>query len=166
LTRAPQLRFFASAASLLSIVQAIALGAEVSANQASASTSTATSSLHVAATFAPRSSLQVSTRVLTFHVVDSMPAEASVEISAGARLTSGTAVELIAEAGAPASGQLAVVAGPEGTILTSLGSATPTVIAKWSGSGFRTGPVTLRLNAPPGIYNIPITLRLSTGTAD
>jgi hypothetical protein len=166
LTRAPQLRFFASAAILLSIVQAIPLGADGSANLASASTSIATSSLHVAATFAPRSSLHVSTRVLTFHVTSSAPAEASVDIAAGVRLASGTAVELIAEADAPASSRLAVVAGPEGTLLTPLGSATPTVILKWSGSGFRTGPVTLRLNAPPGIYNIPITLRLSTGTAD
>ena len=120
----------------------------------------------MSATFAPRSSLQVSTHVLTFHVTGSAPAEASVAIAAGVRLASGTAVELLAEADAPASGQLAVVAGPEGTIPTSLGSDTPTVIAKWSESGFRTGPVTLRLNAPPGVYNIPITLRLSPGTAD
>jgi hypothetical protein len=166
LTRAPQLRCFASAAILLSIVQAIPLGADASANLASASTSTATSSLHVSATFAPRSSLHVSTRVLTFHVTGSAPAEASVDIAAGVRLASGTAVELTAEADAPASGQLAVVAGLEGTIPTSLGSATATVIAKWSESGFRTGPVTLRLNAPPGVYSIPITLRMSTGTAD
>ena len=166
MTRAPQLRIFSSVAILLSIVQAIPLGADGSANLASASMSTATSSLHVAATFAPRASLHVSTRVLTFHVTSSAPAEASVDIAAGVRLASGTAVELIADADAPASSQLAVVAGLEGTIPTSLGSAAPTVIAKWSGSGFRTGPVTLRLTAPPGVYNIPITLRLSTGIAD
>jgi hypothetical protein len=154
----------------VSLAAALFISAAVASADAGAgdqaSSSTATSSLHVAATFAPRSSLQVSTRVLTFHVTDAASAEASLDFTAGTRIPSGTAVELIADADVPSSGQLTLVAGPEGTIPTSLESGTPTAIAHWSGSGLRTGRLTLRLNAPPGVYNIPIALGLSTGTAD
>ncbi len=69
-----------------------------------------------AATFAPRSSLRSRPTCCTFHVTDSTPAEASVVFAAGVRLATGTAVELLTEADAPASGALAIVAGPEGTI--------------------------------------------------
>ena len=127
-----------------------------------AASGAATSSLPVSVTFAPRASLVVSTRVLTFHVTGSTPAEASLDFSAGVRIASGKAVELVADVDAQLPGALTIVAGPEGTTPGSLTAGASTVVATWVGGGLRTGRLTIRLDAPPGIYKILVTLRLKT----
>jgi hypothetical protein len=126
------------------------------------SPNTATSSLQVAVTLAPRLSLQQSARVLTFHVTGSEPAEASLDLTAGVRLAAGAVVELVADLVQPVDGALTIVDGFEGTIPTSLTRGTPTVVAKWTGNGLRTGRLTLRLHAAHGVYEIPVTLQLRT----
>jgi hypothetical protein len=122
----------------------------------------ATSRLQVAVTFAPRLSLHVSARMLTFHVTGSAPAEASIDLSAGVRMATGTVVELVADVGQPVPGRLTIVDGLEGTIPTTL-TPGPTVVAKWMGNGFQTGRLTFRFDGVPGVYEVPITLRLTTG---
>ena len=140
------------------VVLAIAIARAQPAGQAASGTASA--SLPVSVTFAPRLSLQVSTRVLTFHVTGSSPVEASMELSAGVRIASGSAVELVADVDAQAPGTLTIVAGPEGTIPVSLTAGASTVVAKWVGGGLRTGRLTFRLDAAPGVYSIPVTIRL------
>ena len=126
------------------------------------SPNTATSSLHVAVTFAPRLSLHASARVLTFHVTGSASAEASIDVSAGVRTATGALVELVADVGQPVAGALTIVDGLEGMIPTALTPGTPTVVGKWTGNGLRTGRLTFRLDGAPGVYEIPVTLRLRT----
>jgi hypothetical protein len=126
------------------------------------SPNTATSSLQVAVTLAPRLSLHQSARVLTFHVTGPEPAEASLALMAGVRLATGAVVELVADIVQPVDGALTIVDGLEGTIQTSLTPGTPLVVATWMGNGLRTGRLTFRLDGAPGVYDVPITLRLRT----
>ncbi len=116
----------------------------------------------MAVTFVPRLSLHVSARVLTFHVTGSAPAEASIDLSAGVRIATGTVVELVADVSQAVPGALTIVDGLEGTTPTALTEGTPTVVAKWVGNGLRTGRVTFRLAGAPGVYQVPISLRLTT----
>jgi hypothetical protein len=127
------------------------------------SPNTATSSLQVAMTVAPRLSLHQSARVLTFHVTRSAPAEASIDLSARVRLAAGAVVELVADVVQPVDGALTIVDGFEGMIPTSLTPGTPTVVATWMGNGLRTARLTFRLDGAPGVYDVPINLRLATG---
>lgn len=120
-----------------------------------------TQSLTVAATFGPRTSLQQSTRVLTFQVTGTM-AEASIDFTAGARVPSGTRVDLVAEIDATFAGAMAIVAGPEGTIPGPVTLSATTVAASWLGSGRRAGRLTFRLEAAPGLHTIQVNLRLAT----
>jgi hypothetical protein len=133
------------------------------AGQSPSGISTAT--LQVAATFAPRSSVYPSTRVLTFHVTGAS-AEASMEFTAGARVPSGTRVTLIAELDATVLGELSIVAGPEGTVTGPILTSGPTVVASWLGSGRRTGRLTFRLDSAPGVYTVPVNIRLTTDDSD
>ena len=122
----------------------------------------ATHSVTATATFGPWTSVEVSSHVLRFHVSDeSVPTEAVVAFTAGARTRTNGEVLLVVEVadqgveaqGAP--GALAIVGGPEGTIAGAVARQTPTVAARWIGGGFRTGSVTFRLQAPPGQYRHP-----------
>ncbi len=124
-----------------------------------------TATLQVAATFAPRSSVYPSTRVLTFHVTGTS-AEASMDFIAGARVLAGTRVALIAEVDVTVPGALSIVAGPEGTVTGPILTSAPTVVASWLGSGRRTGRLTFRLDSAPGIYAVPVNVRLSTDDSD
>jgi hypothetical protein len=139
------------------VVLAIAVARAQPAGQASGQ---ASARLPVSVTVAPRLSLQVSTRVLTFHVTGASPVDASMELSAGVRIASGSAVALVADVDAQVPGTLTIVAGPEGTTPVSVTAGASTVVAKWVGGGLRTGRLTFRLAAAPGVYVIPVTIRL------
>ena len=128
----------------------------------SGQSSTETSNLQVTVTFAPRLSLHQSARVLTFHVTGSAPAEASVDLLAGVRLAAGAVVELVAHVVQPVDGALTIVDGFEGTIPPSLTPGAPVVVATWMGNGLRTARLTFRLDGAPGVYDVPIHLRLTT----
>ena len=118
------------------------------------------------ATFAPRTSLQVSSQVLQFHVTEgSIAAEATVEFAAGARTRNGGDVLLVVQAQplppGGALGALTMATGTEGTIAASVVQDVPTVVARWVGAGLRTGRVTFRLQAAPGRYEIPVRFLLN-----
>ena len=120
-----------------------------------------TRSVSATVTFAPRTSLQVSSQVLRFDVTDtSIPAEATVEFSAGARTRTGGHVMLVARV-ETAHPTLTIVAGTEGTIAGAVAPGTTTVAARWAGGGLRTGRVTFRLQAAPGHYDIPVSFLLN-----
>jgi hypothetical protein len=156
LTRAPQLRFLASAAILLSIVvQATSLGAEASANLASASTT-------ARAAIGRRTALDPSTSVLHFHVTDaSQLAEASVTFAAAARTTANGEVVLLVRVPSDVSPMaLTVAGGTEGAVLGIVASGDATVVGRWVGGGRRTGELQFQLRAAPGAYSIPVSFRL------
>lgn len=146
---------------LVAFAPAVVVGAP--AGQAPSGSATAT--LQVAATFAPRSSVYPSTHVLTFHVTGAS-AEASMDFTAGARVRSGRSVALIAEVAATLPGALSIVEGPEGTVTGPVLTSAPTVIASWLGSGRRTGRLTFRLDTAPGVYTVPVNLGLRTDDSD
>jgi hypothetical protein len=120
------------------------------------------------ATFAPRASLQVSTQVLRFDVIDAaIPALATVEFVAGVRTRIGGDVRLIVEvtdlAAVPSgsAGQaLTIVGGTDGMTPGDVSPYEPTVVGRWAGGGLRSGRVTFRLLAAPGVYLIPINFRV------
>jgi hypothetical protein len=156
LTRAPQLRFLASAAILLSIVvQATSLGAEASANLASGSTT-------ARAVIGRRTALDLSTSVLQFHVTDaSQLAEASVTFAAAARTTANGEVVLLVRVPSDVSPMaLTVAGGTEGAVLGIVASGDATVVGRWVGGGRRTGELQFQLRAAPGVYSIPVSFRL------
>ena len=85
-----------------------------------------------------------------------------MDFTAGARVPSGTRVALIAEVPATLPGALSIVAGPESTITGSVLTSAPTIVASWLGSGRRTGRLTFRLDTAPGVYTVPVNVRLTT----
>jgi hypothetical protein len=162
-----ELRPFVLLATVLAIVPArpLALGEPVSQGSAPQVTQSVTAT----ATFGPRTSLQVSSQVLQFHVTDAwIPAEATVEFAAGARTRSGGEVLLVVQVRDPerlwpetAGQSLTIVAGTEGTMAGSVVHDAPAVAARWIGGGLRTGRVTFRLQAAPGQYTVPVTFLLN-----
>lgn len=120
-------------------------------------------SLTVSAAFAPRASVQVSNQVLQFDVIDaSLPVDASIEFEAGARTGSAGHVLLVFDADlAVPGGTLAIAGGSDGTV-PGLVTRSPTVVARWVGSGLRAGRIVFRLQAAPGRYEIPLRFRLET----
>jgi hypothetical protein len=152
-TRLPALGFVAAA-----VLAAAAWPEPIAADQGGSAT--AASSLTVSVTFSPRMTLRAGSELLTFHVVDGTPAEATVDFSAGLRIPTGSVVALAAQADAPMSGVLTVVASDEDSTPVLLTPAEPTDVAQWVGSGLRTGRLTVRLQAPPGVYQVPVRLTL------
>jgi hypothetical protein len=164
----PALGFLRVLASALALMQAAPLALFASPPQQVTQSVTAT------VTFGPRTTLQVSSQVLHFHVTDPMtPAETSVIFAVGARALKGEDVRLVVEIADPpaaasgASGYaLSVVGGSDGVTTGALTHDAPTVVARWAGGGLRTGRVTFRLEGAPGDYEIPLRylVRLSAGS--
>lgn len=127
----------------------------------------------VNAEFASRTSLQVSSRVLRFDVVDpGQPALAEVEYSAAARTTSGGEVMLSVEPeraiGGPGGAadvetSLTFEAQGASAVTGTLQPSRPSVAGRWVGSGRRTGRVVFALRASaPGTYVLPVRFVVST----
>jgi hypothetical protein len=124
------------------------------------------STVTVVAGFGSRSSLKVSTEILQFAVSDpDEPAVAVIEFSAGTRTRTGADVLLTVE-------RLPSMDCPDGTTVTFAGDGlgttagtldpvAPTIAARWTGSGLRTGRLTFVLHAAPGTYMIPVRFALS-----
>jgi hypothetical protein len=119
------------------------------------------STVAVVAGFGTRTSLKVSSQILQFAVSDpDQPAVAVIEFSAGARTQTGADVLLTVE-------RLPSIDCPDGTAVTFAGEGlgtragtldpmAPTIAARWTGSGLRTGRLTFVLHAAPGTYTIPV----------
>ena len=158
-------RLFLLSATVLAL--GFARTAVTAGSEGQSSAAQATHSLTATATFAPRTSLEVSSQVLRFHVTDgSTAAEATLSFAAGARTRTDGEVVLvfeIADQGGAPQGALSIVGGSEGTIaglVQTEARDTPSVAARWAGGGMRTGAMTFRLHAPPGQYDIPIKFQL------
>jgi hypothetical protein len=153
-------RLVSSVVSLFGCVALLATPPGVEAAESKSST------VAVVAGFGTRTSLKVSSQLLQFDVSEAgVPAVAVIEFSAGARTQAGAEVLLTVE-------RLPSFDYPKGTAVTFVGdgpgtaAATlapcPTVAARWTGSGLRSGRLTFALQAPPGTYNIPVRFVLST----
>ena len=123
------------------------------------------STVAVVAGFGTRTSLKVSGEILPFVVSDpDVPAVAVIEFSAGTRTQAGAEVLLTVErVPGPDCPEGAAVTfrgeGP-GTVAGTLGAG-PARVARWTGSGLRTGRLTFLLRAGAGTYNLPIRFVLS-----
>ena len=124
------------------------------------------STVAVVAGVGTRTSLKVSSQILPFAVSGTEEsAVAVIEFSAGARTQTGADVVLTVE-------RLPSVDCPDGTDVTFAGEGrgttagtleplAPTIAARWTGSGLRTGRLTFVLHAAPGIYTVPVRFVLS-----
>ena len=131
---------------------------------------TACSSVTVVATFSSRTTLQVSSDVLQFDVVNAdAPASASVDFVAAARTHEGGPVVLSIEpvrpmgSGGPASSSLSFSGDGAGTKSGALSVDTPTVAGQWIGSGVRRGRLVFALRSTtPGSHVVPIRFVLTS----
>ena len=124
------------------------------------------STVAVVAGFGTRTSLKVSGETLHFVVSDpDGPAVAVIQFSAGARTHAGGEVMLTVERlpGPDCPEEAAVTFRGEGagTVAGTLAAAGPTPVARWTGSGVRTGRLTFLLRAGARAYNLPIRFVLS-----
>jgi hypothetical protein len=149
----------------LSGVRVLAIVAPVSAAETAAS-------VVVSAQVSGRTSLKVSTDILSFDVaVSSEAATSAVDFSAGARTHAGTEVLLSVE-------QLCRLTGPggargdespgrftgqgDGTLDGVLATASPAVAGRWTGSGLRKGRLVFMMRAgASGRYMLPVHFSLS-----
>jgi hypothetical protein len=130
-----------------------------------------TATVVATATFAPRTSLRVSTQVLRFEVpVGATEGTASVDFSAGVRVSPGSEVVLTVEPlrspdgpGGAADVETVISFSGEGAG-TESGTlrSSPSVAARWSGGGLRQGRLVFTLHADaPGVYVIPVRFLLA-----
>jgi len=122
-----------------------------------------TQSLAASVTFAQRTSLRLSTDVLRFDVTDAAtPATATLDFSAGARTASGDEVRLVIDTLSNLPGTLMITDGTGGIKSGEASPIMPTIVARWTGGGLRSGRLTFALRCGiPGRYAVPISLRLS-----
>ena len=124
------------------------------------------SSVAVVVCFGTRTSLKVSSEVLQFAVSEpDAPAVGVIEFAAGARTQAGADVLLTVERlpgpDCPEEAAVTFLGDGPGTISGTLPVAGATPVARWAGSGRRTGRLTFVLRAPAGTYNLPIRFVLS-----
>lgn len=154
---------------------ALLLGAIVALVPAATSRLTAQTgaAVPVRASFAPRTALTVSARVLQFHVVSaSEPAIAVVEFAARARTASDGEVLLsverrqaIAGPGGAADTEttLSFTGDGSGTLGGELDRPAAAIAGRWTGSGDRRGRLIFSLRAAaPGSYRVPLEFVIST----
>ena len=151
---------------LVSILVSLACVAFVATPPGVEGAESKSSTVAVVAGFGTRTSLKVSSQVLQFAVSDpAEPAVAVIEFSAGTRTQAGADVLLTVE-------RLPSIECPDGTVVTFAGEGrgtsagtldliAPTIAARWTGSGLRTGRLTFILHAAPGTYTVPVRFVLS-----
>ena len=140
---------------------------------AGAESASSGTSVRVAADFASRTSLKVSTQTLQF--VAGQPGDESivvVEFTAAARTRTGGDVVLTVESermpagpGGAADVEAAVSFSGDGagTHAGLLRTASASVAGRWQGSGIRSGRLKFALHAPAaGTYTVPVRFVLST----
>jgi hypothetical protein len=138
-----------------------------------AAAESASVSVTVTASFASRTSLDVSTKLLHFDVVDpGSPATAAVDFNARARTQSGGEVVLAVETARSVSTNrsagkrnhaattvetITFEGTGAGTTSGVIGSASPAVAGRWTGSGVRAGQLIFTMYAPEaGSYSVPL----------
>jgi len=127
----------------------------------------------VNAQFASRTSLKVSSQLLRFDVVEpGATATATIEFSAGARMSSGSDIVLTLEpmhamqgpgGAADVETSLSVSGEGQGLLAATVSATSGTVIGRWQGSGLRAGRLVFALRAnAAGSYTMPVRFILST----
>jgi len=124
---------------------------------------TARGSVVVVATFSSRTTLQVSSDLLTFDVTNvETPATASVDFLAAARTHAGGPVVLSIEPAGEAASESAVASlafngDGAGTTSGSVSALAPTIAGQWIGSGVRRGRLVFALRSSAlGTHMVPI----------
>ena len=150
------------------MLTAVALGCCPSPGAASES---ATASVLVTARISSRTSLKVSTEMLTFDVEDSAAeATAAVDFAAGARTHEGGDVTLsvaplerVEPSGATGPDSVLTFSGiGAGTRSGSVAHGQSTLVGRWTGSGLRTGRLMFTLRtAARGRHAVPLQFVLS-----
>jgi len=130
-----------------------------------------TASVAVTAEFASRTSFKVSTDVLRFEVTDQTGiATAEVDFTAAAVTRAGGEVTLSVEAGGALEGPAAAGHGTDmtvsgttaGTTAGAIVHSSPSLAARWIGSGVRAGRLIFTLRAATiGRYTVPVHFVLS-----
>ena len=145
----------------------VVAGLLIVAGSASAA-ETARGSVTIVATFSSRTTLQVSSDLLTFDVTSAQtPATASVDFLAAARTHAGGPVVLSIEpvrdaASESAAASLAFNGDGAGTTSGSVSALAPTVAGQWIGSGVRRGRLLFALRSSTlGTHIVPIRFVLS-----
>jgi hypothetical protein len=143
--------------------QLLALLSVALAAVAGAGQQVSTHSLTATASFAPRTSLTISTPTLRFVVTDpAIPAVATVGYSAAARTLANGGVTLVMRAGdVPADAVLRISGGSDGVVVGEVASGQDVAAARWTGGGLRAGRVTVALSARPGTYDVPVAFFLT-----
>ena len=134
----------------------------LAAPSAAESAETISTTVAVVAEFSTVTSLRVSSQTLQFAATQpDLPAVAVVDFVAGARTRQGGEVMLAVE---PQAGfDVAVMFTGEGAGLLSgtLASTGSTPVARWTGSGLRTGRLTFSLPQTAGAPTLPVRFVLS-----
>lgn len=123
--------------------------------------------------FATRTSLKVSSRLLRFDVAEpGASATETLEFSAGARMPAGCDIVLSVEAesglegpggAADVEADLHFTGEGQGMLAGSMAMGRSTVVGRWQGSGLREGRVVFTLRASAaGSYSLPVRIVLST----
>ena len=134
----------------------------------SAADTTASATLVVNAQFSTRTSLKVSSQMLQFAVGagDQSPSVA-VDFSAAARTRAGGEVMLLIEPlggtddDAEGGAEMTFAGEGQGTGRGALAVSGLTPVARWTGSGLRTGRLTFTLRGSAGRYTVPVRFLLT-----
>jgi hypothetical protein len=137
-------------------------------SSAAADSTTASASVRVNAEFSTRTSLKVSSQVLQFAVpAGGETARVDVDFSAGARTRAGGEVLLLVESlgaiddGLEGATEVTVAAQGQAACGGRLAVNVATPVARWIGSGLRTGRVTFTMRAVAGLYTVPVRFLLT-----
>jgi hypothetical protein len=148
---------------------AVLAGLATAAGTAPATAEIVTVSVPVTVTVCSRTSLKVSSDTLRFDAgAAGADASASVDFSAAGRTARDgelvLSVEPLGGGDRPGGGEpITFVGSGEGTRSGALRPDSPTVAARWIGSGLRTGTLTFSWRpAAPGSYAVPLRFVLST----
>lgn len=145
---------------------AVVLG--LAAPSAAADSASASATVVVNAQFSTRTSLKVSSQMLQFAVGAGDPAPSvAVDFSAAARTHAGGEVMLLIEPlggiddGAEGIAAMTFAGEGQGTGRGALAVGGLTPVARWTGSGLRTGRLTFTLRAAAGRYTVPVRFLLT-----
>lgn len=149
----------------LFLALAVVLG--LAAPSLAADSTSASATVIVNANFSTRTSLKVSSQVLQFAVPSGdETSRVEVDFTAAARTRAGGEVILLVESFGPRDDgsagasevRFAGQGGASGGML-AVNAATP--VARWTGSGIRTGRVTFTMRAVAGIHTVPVRFLLA-----
>lgn len=151
---------------LLTLVVVIATA--IVAPSVAAESTNASAAVVVAAQFSTRTSLKVSSQVLQFAVLSGdEAARVEVDFTAAARTRAGGEVILLVESlgpiddGSEGSAEVTFTGEGQGTGRGALAVDGATPVARWIGSGLRTGRLTFILRAAAGRHTVPVRFLLA-----